>query len=211
MSKLERVDYGDSESGWGVVGLFTLIVAIGLIFAAAIYSQRPRQEVTSPSGTGVRQSMKEATAESSAPLTVSPADGAITAYDHYYPKETAETLPQGNRKVRAWWSIDKKVALASCTDKKGTQLVAMIDDKKRLHNGWNEAPGKISRPEVYAVKHDGQVDGTAGFELDGKPWVLQSSKGASILMADVLLQVPHAGDPQDIKLEEPNRVEIQLN
>ncbi len=198
-----------------MVGVFSLMVAIGLIFAAVIYSQQPRGEATSPSGTGTRQSMKEATAESSAPLTVSPENGQITAHDHYYPRETPETLPEGNKKVRAWWSIDKKVALVAYTDKKGTQLVGMINDKKRLHNGWNEAPGKISRAEVYAVKHDGQVDGTAGFQLDEKPWVLQSSpdtngngSGASILMADVLLEVPHTGDPQDIKLEEPSSVEL---
>lgn len=205
MSKLERVDYGKPETGsdasaWGMIGLFSLIVAIGLIFAAVIFSQQPTQEPTSPSGTAVRQA-----------LTVSPEKGEITAHDHFYPKETAETITYSDGKkqeVRAWWSIEHKVALAAHTNKAGQLLVAIMDDKKRLHNGWQEASGEISQVEVYAVPHDGQVDGTAGFELDGKPWVLQSSKDASILMADALLQVPHKEDLQDMKFDESHRIGV---
>ena len=50
MPDVYRVDTvrEDSSSAWGMVGIFTLIVAIGLIFAAVIYSQQPRTTDTSP-------------------------------------------------------------------------------------------------------------------------------------------------------------------
>jgi hypothetical protein len=50
MPDVYRVDTvrEDGSSAWGMVGIFTLIVAIGLIFAAVIYSQQPRTTDTSP-------------------------------------------------------------------------------------------------------------------------------------------------------------------
>jgi hypothetical protein len=179
MSKIERVDCGKPEAGispdsWGILGIFTLVVAIGLIFAAVVWSQRPQN----------------------GPMEVSPADGQITAPDRYYAKETPNMTVRDNTgkswKVRGWWSKDRKVALVARKDADSNLFVAITNDKKVLHTGWNEASGKsLSKVEVYAVPHDGQVDGTAGFELDGAPWVLQSSTGGSILMADALLSVPH--------------------
>jgi len=50
MADVYRVDTvtEDSSSAWGAMGIFALIVAIGLIFAAVIYYQQPTAVDTSP-------------------------------------------------------------------------------------------------------------------------------------------------------------------